>query len=139
MPIDLSQIVPAWSRPLAPGLGAFAVTAALTPLVIRLARRMGWVDEPREDRWHDRPTALMGGIAIFVGAAAGWAFASDGAGLWALFGGGALLFATGLADDLNGLSPVAKVLAQVAGATVLLLAGWELAPAWPFWLSVALT
>lgn len=137
--IDPTQFLPAWSRPLAPGLGAFLIAVALTPLVIRLARRMGWVAEPREDRWHERPTALMGGIAIWTGATAGWALVAGGAfpgGLWA---GGTLLFLSGLADDLNGMSPVAKVVAQVAGATVILVAGWELAPAWPAWLSVPLT
>jgi UDP-GlcNAc:undecaprenyl-phosphate GlcNAc-1-phosphate transferase len=115
------------------------LTVALTPLVIRLARRVGWVARPTEDRWHERPTALMGGLAIWAGALVGWALAPAGGWPWALAGGGTLLFLLGVADDLNGLSPVAKVLAQVAGATVLLVAGWELAPAWPFWLSAALT
>jgi UDP-GlcNAc:undecaprenyl-phosphate GlcNAc-1-phosphate transferase len=137
--LDLTASLPSWSRPLAPGLGAFLVTVAVTPLVIRLARRMGWVAEPREDRWHERPTALMGGIAIYVAASAGWMLLPAGDPPWGLWGGGTLLFLSGLADDVNGLSPVAKVVAQVAGATVILVSGWELAPAWPVWLSVSLT
>lgn len=139
IPLELTTALPVWFRPLASGLGALLLTVALTPLVIRLARRMDWVARPTEDRWHEKPTALMGGIAIWAGATAGLALASPASGLWALWAGGTLLFVSGLADDLNGMSPVAKVLAQVAGATVLLVAGWELAPAWPFWLSAALT
>lgn len=137
--LDLIASLPSWSRPLAPGLGAFLLTVAATPLVIRVARRMGWVAEPREDRWHERPTALMGGIAIYLGATAGWLLAPAAGFPWGLWAGGTLLFVSGLADDLNGLSPVAKVVAQVAGATVILVAGWELAPGWPAWLSVSLT
>ncbi len=139
LPPELTTAFPAWTRPLASGLGAFLLTVALTPLVIRLARRAGWVARPTEDRWHEDPTALMGGIAIWAGTVAGWALVPAAGWPWALAAGGTLLFLLGLADDLNGLSPVAKVLAQVAGATVLLVADWELAPAWPFWLSAALT
>lgn len=115
------------------------MTAAATPVVMRLAHRWGWVAEPSADRWHERPTALMGGIAIYAGATGGLLLAPEAGEYWSAWAGGTILFAAGLADDLAGLSPVAKVLAQVAGATGLLLAGHELAPGWPLWLSVALT
>ena len=47
----------------ASGICAFASMLALTPLVIYFAHRMNWVAQPKADRWHKRPTALMGGIA----------------------------------------------------------------------------
>src|ERR1700680_1673861 len=49
-------------------LAAAAVTTLLTPLTMRLARAVGAVDEPRERGLSDRPTPLLGGIAIFGGA-----------------------------------------------------------------------
>jgi UDP-N-acetylmuramyl pentapeptide phosphotransferase/UDP-N-acetylglucosamine-1-phosphate transferase len=38
----------------------------LTPFVSWLARRIGMVSAPSKDRWHTRPTALLGGVGIFV-------------------------------------------------------------------------
>ena len=45
---------------------AFVACLLLTPLVRGLSRRYGAVAQPRRDRWHQTPTALLGGIAIFV-------------------------------------------------------------------------
>ena len=49
-------------------LAALAVTAALTPLTMRLARAVGAVDDPRERGLSERDTPLLGGLAIFAGA-----------------------------------------------------------------------
>jgi len=51
-------------------LVAAAVTALLTPLTMRLARAIGAIDEPRERGLSERPTPLLGGLAIFAGALA---------------------------------------------------------------------
>ena len=34
--------------------GAFAIAAVLTPLLVRLFGRVGFVDEPSEERWVGR-------------------------------------------------------------------------------------
>src|SRR5580693_5757072 len=47
---------------------AAAVTAVLTPLTMRLAKRVGAIDEPRERGLSHRATPLLGGLAIFAGA-----------------------------------------------------------------------
>ena len=49
-------------------LAAAAVTALLTPLTMRFARAVGAIDEPRERGLSERPTPLLGGLAIFAGA-----------------------------------------------------------------------
>ena len=49
-------------------LAAAVVTALLTPLTMRLARAVGAIDEPRERGLSERPTPLLGGLAIFAGA-----------------------------------------------------------------------
>ena len=46
---------------------AAAVAALLTPLTVRLARAVGAIDEPRERGLSERPTPLLGGLAIFAG------------------------------------------------------------------------
>ncbi|MFA6603936.1 MAG: MraY family glycosyltransferase [Patescibacteria group bacterium] len=52
-------------------LASFAVSALATPLVIRLARHFDVLDAPVLPRKiHQRPTPLLGGIAVFAGLAA---------------------------------------------------------------------
>ena len=48
-------------------LVAAAVTALLTPVTMRIARAVGAIDEPRERGLSERPTPLLGGLAIFAG------------------------------------------------------------------------
>ena len=52
------------------GAAACAVTAALTPVVGRVARHFGLLDEPRDRGLSQRMTPLLGGIAIFAGVVA---------------------------------------------------------------------
>ncbi|MBW3598718.1 MAG: hypothetical protein KY475_15770, partial [Planctomycetes bacterium] len=47
-------------------MAAFALSAGLTPVVRASARACGAIAKPKADRWHKKPTALLGGIAIFV-------------------------------------------------------------------------
>src|SRR5437764_1061550 len=45
-----------------PFLVAFALALALVPLCRQLAVRLGRVAQPRADRWHRRPIAVLGGV-----------------------------------------------------------------------------
>ena len=68
--------------------------------------------------------ALFGGIAIGLTLWAGlWVFRVF-AGIEALVVCGALMFAAGLADDLFALKPFAKLVVQIAIASVLLFWRW---------------
>ena len=49
---------------------ALTVSLICTPLVGRLAVRLGVVAYPQRDRWHRVVTPLLGGIAIFLMSAA---------------------------------------------------------------------
>ena len=123
------------------GVLALGAALLLTPLVIQLAHRRGWLAHPKVDRWHERPTALMGGIAIYAAATTAVIAAALVAGSfpWALWGGATLLFAVGLVDDLRGVRPITKLIAQVAAAALLLYAGHAFGKGSPYWLSVPLT
>ena len=59
------------------GLCALLLSLVLTPLVRRMARRYGYVAHPRVDRWHEAPTAMFGGVAIFVAFAIPFAVLHD--------------------------------------------------------------
>jgi UDP-GlcNAc:undecaprenyl-phosphate/decaprenyl-phosphate GlcNAc-1-phosphate transferase len=50
-------------------LAAIAVAALLTPVTMRLARRVGAVDQPRERGLSDRETPRLGGLAVFAAVA----------------------------------------------------------------------
>jgi UDP-GlcNAc:undecaprenyl-phosphate/decaprenyl-phosphate GlcNAc-1-phosphate transferase len=100
---------------------SFVLVALATPAVMAMAWRMGWVARPREDRWHRRPTALMGGVAIFFGTVASWVATCD----WHTIAPVALLatamFALGLIDDRCWeLRPHQKLIGQLAAGAVLL-------------------
>ena len=103
---------------------ALGISAALTPLVGRWATAHGAVARPRQDRWHQKPTPLLGGIAIFLASSlviAGFARLDNR--LLGLLGGGALLFATGLIDDLRHLRPHTKLIVQILAACLLVVCG----------------
>lgn len=110
-----------------------------TPLVIMLAHRMGWVAHPRKDRWHVRPTALMGGMAIFLAVSLTMVVFTRPAGLWWVWVGAALLFVLGLADDLTGMRPAIKLLVQLLAACLLIGAGYSLLSGFSPWISWPLT
>ena len=54
------------SSPITVAVISFALALGLTFAVRELARRYGFVAKPKSDRWHKRPTAMMGGVAIFL-------------------------------------------------------------------------
>ncbi|MGH7341508.1 MAG: glycosyltransferase family 4 protein, partial [Candidatus Rokuibacteriota bacterium] len=114
------------------GPAALLIVALLTPVVIRVSRRLGWVAQPTDERWHRRPTALMGGVAIFVGLLGATALFAPDAALWPVWAGCGLMFATGLVDDRRGVRPAAKLVLQIVGAVLFLAATDILGSGWPW-------
>ncbi len=109
-------------------LVAAMVAAALTPLTKRLARAVGAIDQPRERGLSERPTPLLGGLAIFAGAlVAGLLFLPAGyyAGhesepeLWhGVLLAAAVITLVGALDDRFDLPPGVKLLGQVVAAVI---------------------
>jgi UDP-GlcNAc:undecaprenyl-phosphate GlcNAc-1-phosphate transferase len=98
-------------------VGAFLLALALTPLVIAWARRNGLVARPSADRWHKKPTALFGGVAIFGAAALAAAlFLPDKRPFLAVGAGGVWIWAVGVWDDLRPLRPAHKFIAQIVAS-----------------------
>src|SRR3954471_19712355 len=105
---------------------AFAASAALTPVCREIAKRYGFVAKPKADRWHRRPTALFGGVAI--------AIVTLGLGLTLgvqspvapLLLTAAMIATFGFVDDLMSLKASTKLIAQVTAASVLMLFGYRL-------------
>lgn len=113
------------------GLVAFVLSASLTLLCMPLARRVGAVARPREDRWARTEIPLLGGIAIALGTVLPLAAATFGAGtdpqrVAALLLGGLLIAVVGLVDDLRTMRPQTKLLGQLLAATLAIGLGLRL-------------
>ena len=54
------------ANPIFAGSLTLVVSAVLTLIVRQFARHFGFVAKPKSDRWHKRPTAMLGGTAIFL-------------------------------------------------------------------------
>ena len=108
---------------LAPAL-AFMLAFALTPLMRRLAKRVGALDHPGGRKKHGQAMPLLGGVAVYLAfwitAALILTFMPGGERLWGLFWGSSLILALGLYDDIKGLSYKAKFAGQFAAALILL-------------------
>jgi len=112
---------------LLPVVLSFAGTLVLTPVVAALARRRGVVARPKSDRWHRKPTALMGGGAIFtVVAAVNLALVPLTPQALVVLGAGSFLFLVGLIDDFFNLKPYQKLNGQIMGAAVVVWCGLTL-------------
>jgi UDP-GlcNAc:undecaprenyl-phosphate GlcNAc-1-phosphate transferase len=96
-----------------------------TPAARSLAFRLGLIAVPRSDRAHSEPTAMMGGVAIYLGATVSLLIGGALAGLlfggWrgldelaAILAGATLMGVVGLWDDRVQLRPWSKMLLQLA-------------------------
>lgn len=109
------------------GTLSFALSVGTTFAVRELARRYGFVAKPKADRWHKKPTAMMGGVAIFVSTIIIYAaFVPYTRGSLVVMGASALLFAVGLLDDLLNIKPYQKLFGQVIGTAIVIGFGLRL-------------
>ncbi len=99
------------------GLVAAGVTALLTPLTSRLARRVGAMDEPRERGLSDRPTPRLGGLAIYAGVLVSTLiWLPHGEAYRAILIAAAFIMLVGAIDDVIDLPAGVKLAGQVAAA-----------------------
>jgi UDP-GlcNAc:undecaprenyl-phosphate GlcNAc-1-phosphate transferase len=121
--------------------GMAAVLAlVLTPLVRAVARSRGMVAEPKGDRWHKQPTALLGGVSIAVSFLVPAAFLLPlSSPRWGIVFGALAMAAVGLADDLRGMSPLVKLAGQAVAAGIAVAFGVRLDVIPIPWVAVPLT
>jgi UDP-GlcNAc:undecaprenyl-phosphate/decaprenyl-phosphate GlcNAc-1-phosphate transferase len=120
------------------------VSVILTFCVRAFARKYGFVAKPKLDRWHKRPTAMLGGVAIFLATILMYsAFVPKTTSSLLIVAGSIFLFLVGLVDDLINIKPYQKLIGQLIGATFIVgfgltlpITGYELIDIWitVFWL-----
>ena len=107
-------------------LMAFSLVFAISPGIIRLAVRKGLVADMNARSSHKETTPCIGGVPIFVGIIftsllltplAAWG------NLQFILAALVLVFLVGLKDDLEGLSPLHKILGLIAAIAILVSRG----------------
>ncbi|MGI8787913.1 MAG: hypothetical protein ACR2HG_09155 [Pyrinomonadaceae bacterium] len=108
---------------------SFVLAAALTYVVREAAHRFGFVAKPKIDRWHKRPTAMLGGVAIFAATVSIYLlFVPKTAESLVVLAGSTILFFVGLVDDILHVKPYQKLIGQFIGAGVVI--GYGLVLPW---------
>jgi UDP-GlcNAc:undecaprenyl-phosphate/decaprenyl-phosphate GlcNAc-1-phosphate transferase len=108
----------------AASLLTFVVGLVLTIAVRGFARQAGVVAPPRVDRWHTKPTAMLGGIAIYLAFLLAFLlFPSGDERMPAVMLGGTVMALLGLMDDLRGLKPFVRLVVHIAVAGLVVSAG----------------
>jgi UDP-GlcNAc:undecaprenyl-phosphate GlcNAc-1-phosphate transferase len=118
-PLKVSGVVP-------PAV-AFALAVLLTPLVGALARRLGFVAKPKTDRWHKKPTAMLGGLSIWLAVIITYLlFLPHNPQTWVIVTFSTFLFFVGLIDDVIHTKPYQKLIGQIIGAAAVVNYGLAL-------------
>ena len=124
-------------------LVAAALSCALTPLVKLLAKKVGAMDIPKDDRrMHHNPIPRMGGLAIFLGFLISVLIFQKlqlGNELQGILLGAVIIVILGVLDDILTLRALPKFLVQIVAAVIVVIygcridhfMGWTL----PDWLS----
>jgi UDP-GlcNAc:undecaprenyl-phosphate GlcNAc-1-phosphate transferase len=128
------------SSHLLPAAAALALSLALTPLVRWFARRYGVIARPRSDRFSKRPTAMMGGVAIYLSVLVTYLlFVPHTTEGWVVMGASTALFVVGLVDDFLHIKPYQKLIGQVLGASAVVYFGLLLPWGWGASVAMAVT
>ncbi len=106
---------------------SFGLAVVLTPLVRALARRVGMVATPKTDRWHKKPTSMLGGVAIWLSVVVSYVlFVPKTPYGWVVIGSSTFLFFVGLVDDVVHTKPYQKLIGQVLGSAFVIYYGLRL-------------
>jgi len=119
---------------------SFALTG--TPLVRRLAQRLGFLDRPAARKLQTSPIPLMGGVAIYIGVVLTLIIFRRHylPELLSILGGATLLAVLGLWDDRVELPAIVKLIGQIVAAGGLVVAGVQIQLGWfPNLVNIVLT
>lgn len=105
-------------------LVALAVGLIATPMVRKLAFKVGAVDIPDHRKVHSGAMPRMGGVAIFLSFIAGVLVLGEfTSAVIGLVIGSCFIIAIGIVDDIRGVTPKQKLLVQVIAALIFIYFG----------------
>ncbi|NMH87639.1 MraY family glycosyltransferase [Flavivirga algicola] len=104
-------------------LSAF-VSYSTYPVIIKVSKLKGLMQEPKSRSSHAIKTPNLGGVGIFMGVISALTFVGSILSynnLLCLIGAVTLLFFTGLKDDLIEISPIKKLIGQIIASLCIIL------------------
>jgi UDP-GlcNAc:undecaprenyl-phosphate GlcNAc-1-phosphate transferase len=109
-------------------LGSFAIASLIAPLVIRLYKRLRWIDDPTENKHvktvHDRPVPRGGGLVVAAGIIAGLGLSGTlSQELTGVLLGALLLLISGTLDDRYDINPYLRYIINVIAACCVVWSG----------------
>lgn len=105
---------------LAASFGCLLALVFLLPF----AAKFGLIDEPGGRKWHEGNIPTVGGIMLFIGFFFGiWQLHQFSINNIFMLVGGAALIVLGILDDRQGLSPRARLWAQIFAGAAMILGG----------------
>ena len=103
---------------------SMATAIAVTPLVIKLAHKIGAVDKPSERKVHQNVMPRLGGLAIFIAVIAGYFVAGlYEAKITGIMVGALIIIVLGIIDDKYEISAKIKLLGQILAACAVMGSG----------------
>ncbi|MCM2536050.1 undecaprenyl/decaprenyl-phosphate alpha-N-acetylglucosaminyl 1-phosphate transferase [Neobacillus pocheonensis] len=103
---------------------SFFAAILLTPLVKKLAFKIGATDKPNHRKVHVKIMPRLGGLAIFLSFIIGiMIIHPDGEYHLPILIGGIIIILTGMLDDVKEISPKLKLAGQIAAAAVVVIWG----------------
>ncbi len=115
---------------------SYFVAISVTPVMVRIATRKGWVDQPGLRKVHLSPIPRLGGVGIFLAIWLAWFLFRDSQPLVldpapfrafeTLFGASALIFLLGIYDDIRGANAWQKLAVQFVAAAWVVSQGLQI-------------
>ncbi len=111
------------------GVCAFVLAYALTFAVKAACYRLNWLDRPSERRIHKKPVPRLGGVAMFLAfVVVSLLFYAPGVNsnpteisiFWLLLAASTLIVVVHVYDDVKGLKPLPKFIAQTIAALIVM-------------------
>lgn len=102
----------------------FVFSALIMPLMIKIANRIGAIDEPRGRHIHKNPTPKLGGLGIFLAFLFGYIiFGINSIQMNSVLIGSFIIILVGIIDDISPLKAKEKLFGQISAALVIIFYG----------------
>lgn len=119
------------------GFFALALSYVLTPLVIRIAKHVGAIDVPKDERRvHSKPIPLIGGLGIYISVMLAAIIFVDIPvdKMLSIMVGSLIIVFVGFIDDINPVDAKYKFLVQIAAACIVVYGGIRIRTFQPFFM-----
>ncbi|HQG57170.1 MAG TPA: MraY family glycosyltransferase [Bacteroidales bacterium] len=118
--------LPLWLLVFSASVLSFFITYFSIPVIVKISKHKGIFDIPNDRKIHDKPTPLLGGLAVFCGLALSVVIFCPENGyreLVYLLGGLIALMTLGLKDDILVINPKKKLIGLFLAAGIIVILG----------------